>query len=61
MPTPATNDPMRVWGFQGRHGGTAPTENETALPQPPPKGGRKKSPPGGKKKSPPGGEDRCEE
>ncbi|WP_341734719.1 RibD family protein [Microcoleus sp. EPA2] len=44
VPTPATNDPMRVWGFQGRHGGTAPTENETALPQ---GGGLKSSPQGG--------------
>ncbi|TAF46108.1 MAG: hypothetical protein EAZ68_04120 [Oscillatoriales cyanobacterium] len=31
VPTPATNDRMGVSGQKGRHGGTAPTKNETAL------------------------------
>ncbi|MEG4986942.1 tRNA epoxyqueuosine(34) reductase QueG [Microcoleus sp. BR0-C5] len=32
VPTPATNHRMGVSGQKGRHGGTAPTKNETALP-----------------------------
>ncbi|MEG4485284.1 S-layer family protein [Microcoleus sp. D2_18a_B4] len=32
MPTPATNHRMGVSAQKGRHGGTAPTKNETALP-----------------------------
>ncbi|MEG5019077.1 alpha/beta fold hydrolase [Microcoleus sp. B4-C2] len=31
VPTPATNHRMGVSGKKGRHGGTAPTKNETAL------------------------------
>ncbi|NJR21204.1 MAG: hypothetical protein HC786_02980 [Richelia sp. CSU_2_1] len=32
VPTPPTDDLMRASGIKGRHGGTAPTQNETALP-----------------------------
>ncbi|MEG4166225.1 MULTISPECIES: glycoside hydrolase family 3 N-terminal domain-containing protein [unclassified Microcoleus] len=42
VPTPDLEDSIGRSDQEGRHGGTAPTENETALPQPPlAKGGSK--------------------